>query len=184
MRRIVLAGFLTGLFTLGVLPRAAAAIDAFLKIDEVEGESTDARHPNEIEVLSFSYNILVPPSTGGGGGAGASKPTLSDLVISKRLDKATPLLHQRSAQGTHFRTAVLTLRTAGVSGFVFYQVKLTDVRITSISTIGVAGPDNDRPVETVALGFNKIEWIYTPQAPDGSAGTPVEGSWDVARNSP
>ncbi len=184
MRTTVLAGFLAGLLTLGVTPRAGAAIDAFLKIEGVDGESTDARHPGEIEVLSFSYSILVPSSTGGGGGGGASKATLSDLVISKRLDKTTPVLHQRSAQGTYFRTAVLTLRTAGSSGFVFYQVKLSDVRVTSISTTGVTGADSDRPVETLALGFNKIEWIYTPQAPDGSSDTPVGGSWNVVSNSP
>ncbi|MCW5558358.1 MAG: type VI secretion system tube protein Hcp [Verrucomicrobiae bacterium] len=182
MTASVRARFLAGLLALGIAHSATAAVAAFLKIDGVEGESTDVRHQGEIDVLSFSYSIVNSPPTGGGGGA--SKPVLSDLTISKYLDKSTPILHQRSAQGMYFRTAVLTLQKVGESPFVFYQVKLTDVRIVSVSTAGVAGRDDDRPIETVALAFGKVEWIYTPQAPDGTAGTPVEGSWDVARNSP
>ena len=32
-----------------------AAVDYFLKIDGIEGESADSKHPKEIQVLSFSF---------------------------------------------------------------------------------------------------------------------------------
>ena len=33
------------------------AVDIFLKLGDIKGESTDDKHKNEIEVLSFSWGI-------------------------------------------------------------------------------------------------------------------------------
>lgn len=182
---IVPARLLVAILALGISNPAAAAIEAFLMMDGVRGDAVDARHQGEMEVLSFSHGIVhATPSPGGAGGGGASKPVLSELTITRRLDRATPVLHQRAAQGAHFRNAVLTLRNSGPAGTVFYQVKLTDVRIVSVGTAGVAGDDGGPPVETLALGFGRIEWVYTPQDRNGSTGAPVEGSWDVVRGTP
>ena len=49
-----------------------AAVDYFLKIEGVDGESNDSKHKNEIEILSFSWGATNTGTTahGGGGGAG------------------------------------------------------------------------------------------------------------------
>ena len=159
----------------------SGAYDMFLKISGIEGESTDARHAKEIVVLSFSQGVSVPPSLPGGTGGG--KATFTDLSIVKQVDKSTPLLYQRSAQGTHFPQAVLTLRSVGGSQVEFYKITLTDVLISSVQTGGSSGGDN-RPVETLTLNYAKIEWQYVPVNADGSAATPVNGSWDLRTNTP
>lgn len=38
------------------------ALDMFLKIDGIPGESTDARHRDEIDVLSYNWGESQPPT--------------------------------------------------------------------------------------------------------------------------
>ena len=46
------------------------AVDMFIKIDKIDGESKDAKHKNEIDVLSWSWGASQSGSfhVGGGGG--------------------------------------------------------------------------------------------------------------------
>ncbi|MGZ6880962.1 MAG: type VI secretion system tube protein Hcp, partial [Mycobacteriaceae bacterium] len=50
---------------------AAMATEIFAKIGDIKGESVDAKHKDEIEVLSFSWGVANSGSTGPGGGGGA-----------------------------------------------------------------------------------------------------------------
>jgi type VI secretion system secreted protein Hcp len=177
-RLVILALILAGLLL--PLHRGLAAFDVFLKLEGIEGESTDSKHPKEIEVLSFSHGVSTPaPLPGGGGG----KASFSDINITKVVDKSTPTLYLKCAQGTHIKEALLVLRKSGESGFEFYKIRLTDVLITSVQTSGSSGGDN-RPVESISLNFAKIEWTYIPQKADGSADAPIVTSWNLATNTP
>ena len=37
---------------------ASAAVDTFLKIDGIDGESTDDKHKGEIEVFAWSWSVV------------------------------------------------------------------------------------------------------------------------------
>ena len=71
--------------------------DIHLKIDGIKGESTDARHRDEIVVDSWTWGVAnaAPPAGGGGGGAG--KPSFSDLSFTHRVDRASPLIRQTAS---------------------------------------------------------------------------------------
>lgn len=144
----------------------------------IEGESVDARHPKEIVALSFSQGISVPYSPTGGTG----RATFSELNLVKPVDKATPLLYSFCAQGRHVPQVVLTLRNSGANPFEFYKITLTDVVISSVQTSGSAG--GDKPSESLSLNFTRIEWRYVPQLADGSAGTAIVTTWNLATNTP
>ena len=148
----------------------------FLKLSGIAGESTDPNHPNEIVALGFSQGVT--------GGGGTTRASFSDLTVSKRVDAATPLLYLNAAQSTHLDQAVLTVRssTSGQKPIEFYQIILTDVFITGVQTSGDTG--TDRPTESVSLKFAKIEWRYVPVNPDGSPGTPIITTWNLAANTP
>ena len=162
--------------------RSLAAVDMFLKLVDsngqlIEGESVDQQHPKEILIQSFSHGVTVPSAIGGGG---AGKASFSDLNLIKTLDKASPLLYSFAAQGRHLQQAVLSVRVSGATPFEFYRITLSDVTISSVQT-GGAG---ERPTESLSLNFARIEWRYVPQNANGSAGTPVVTTWNLATNTP
>ena len=141
--------------------------DIFAKLGDIKGESLDAKHKDEIEVLSFSWGVAntVAPGTGGGGGAG--KATFHDLSFVHHIDKASPLLLKACATGTHIKEATITHRKAGKRQQEYLIVKMNDIIITGVTHGGAAGQP-DTGSEMVTLTFAKVDLEYKPQKPDGS----------------
>ena len=46
------------------------AVDMFLKLDGIKGESKDSKHSGEIEILAWSWGLSNSGSFGSGGGGG------------------------------------------------------------------------------------------------------------------
>ncbi|WP_374595324.1 type VI secretion system tube protein Hcp, partial [Aquabacterium sp.] len=68
------------------------AVDMFMKIGDVKGESRDKTHAGEIDVLAWSWGVSNSGSAHTGGGAGAGKANVQDLSFTKYVDKASPPL--------------------------------------------------------------------------------------------
>jgi type VI secretion system secreted protein Hcp len=136
------------------------AFDAFLKIDGIPGESKDAKHRNEIDILSFSWGETNPPDRAAGGGG---KVQLQDFHFVMRTQKSSPALMLACASGQHLKEAVLTCRKAGRVPFEFYKITLTDILVSSFQTGGSGG--QVLPLEEVSFNFIKGEFQYT--APGG-----------------
>jgi type VI secretion system secreted protein Hcp len=154
--------------------------DYFMKIDTVPGDSTDSKHKNEIEVVSWSWGLTNPGAGGVGGGGGAGKAEIQDLHFTARTSKASPVLFINCAKGVHHKTAVLTARKPGASPHEYLVVTLSDAQISSYQ---VAGNENDDlPLDQVSLVFGKIQVSYIPQTPDGKIGTPITRGWNVNKN--
>jgi type VI secretion system secreted protein Hcp len=157
------------------------AIDYFLKIDGVSGESLDSKHKGEIEVESWSWGESNPAQPGGGGGAGAAgKVQIQDLAFTTRFSKASPQLILACASGKHFKDAVLTARKAGKGQQEFLTFSLSDVLVSTYQTGGAGG--DVFPGDSVSLNFSKIRVEYKPQNPDGSLGSSIKAGWDVKQN--
>ena len=153
------------------------AVDMFIKIEGIPGESTDSAHKDEIDILSWSWGMSNSSTLHDGSGGGAGRASFQDLSLTKSVDKATPLLMQGCSTGNHYPAAMLTVRKAGGEPFEYLKIELTDVLITSVSTGGSGG--EDRLTENVTLNFAKFRVIYTPQKPDGSADADVEFGYDI-----
>ena len=82
----------------------------FLKIDGIPGESLDAKHKDEIEVLSWSWGETQPAPVSAGGGAGSGKVAMGDLQVNAQTSRASPQLLLACASGKHLKSAVLTGR--------------------------------------------------------------------------
>jgi type VI secretion system secreted protein Hcp len=155
------------------------AIDIFAKLGDIKGESADSKHKDEIEVLSFSWGVSNPASHGAGGGGGAGRANFQDLSIVHRIDKATPLLLKACATGQHLKEATITHRKAGKGQQEFLVVKLNDVLITSVQHGGdTSGPAS----ETVSLTFDKVDFEYRPQRPDGTVDAGIHFKFDIKAN--
>ncbi len=157
-----------------------AAVDYFLKIDGIQGESRDAKHKGEIDLESFSWAEANAASPGGGaGGGGAGKVQIEDLHVVMKMNKASPLLFLACATGQHLKQAILTARKAGKAQLEFLVFKFSDLLVSSYQT---GGSSDLEPTDHVAFNFSRIEVEYRPQKQDGSLDPPVKAGWDVKAN--
>jgi type VI secretion system secreted protein Hcp len=153
----------------------------FLKIDGIDGESTDVSHKGEIDVASWSWGVSQSGTSGGGGGGGAGKASFQDFHFVMQMSKATPKLLQACASGMHIKEALLSgVRGAGkVKNASFLKVKLTDVIISGLQ---LAESPEAVPAEQVSFSYGKIELTYTLTSSKGTAGTSEKFSWDLKQS--
>lgn len=157
------------------------AVDMFLDIEgEIGGESQDAAHKGEIDILAWSWGLSQAGSFHAGGGGGAGKANFQDISCTKWIDKSSPILMLYCANGDHFKSAKLTVRKAGKKPLEYLVITMTDVLVTSISTGGSGG--EDKLTENVSLNFRTVKVEYKEQKPDGSGDAAKTFAWDIAAN--
>ncbi|WP_298820738.1 type VI secretion system tube protein Hcp [uncultured Roseibium sp.] len=157
------------------------AVDFFLKLDGINGESQDKSHKDEIDVLSWSWGASQSGTTHMGGGSGSGKAFFQDLSITKYVDKSTPVLLQHVSTGKHIAKGTMYVRkAAGDNPLEYIKLEMKDIIVTNVST-GGSGSD-DRITESATLNFGEYKFIYTEQKADGSKGAAPEFAWDIAAN--
>jgi type VI secretion system secreted protein Hcp len=161
------------------------AFDAFLKIDGIAGESADDKHKEWIELDSYSFDIDQPSSAtdSSAGGGTTERVNFSDLHITKKIDKSSPLLMMRCCDGKHIATATIELCRAGGDKLKYLEVKMENVIVSSVRAGGKSQNADGFPSENVSLNFAKVKWTYTQQKrADGTGGGNVAGGWDLTAN--
>jgi type VI secretion system secreted protein Hcp len=156
-------------FALAVPAQASAAVDMFLDLDGIQGESRDTQFRDTIDVLAWSW--------------GASRKdkavNFQDISFTKYIDKSSPALMQNLATGGTIANGSLRVRKAGENPLVYLRLCFTGIRVSSISTGGSGG--EDRLTENVTLNFGTVIERYTEQdARGGSAGS-FQFGWDLVR---
>ena len=158
--------------------------DAFIKIANVPGESTDDKHKEWIEVLSYNWGVDQPQtqSASSHGSLSAERANFHPFSIVKALDKASPKLALACASGEHFPEGTLEICRAGGDKQPYMEYKMTDVMVTSYRPGGTGGGEAI-PLEEVSFSYGKIEWKYTQTkvAGGGAAGN-VAAGWDLKTN--
>ena len=157
------------------------AVDMFLKLGDIKGESVDSSHANEIDVLAWSWGASQSGTTHAGTGGGAGKVSVQDLSITKWIDKATAVIFKHCCDGTHIKEAVLVVRKAGGKKPLEYiKIEMKEGIISGL-TVGGSGGE-DRLTENVTLNFGAFKYEYTPQKADGSGDAAIPAQFDIAKN--
>jgi type VI secretion system secreted protein Hcp len=138
-----------------------AAVDYFLKIDGIQGESKAAKHKGEIDLLSFSWAETQSGTFGTSGGGGTGKVSMQDFQFTMRVNKASPALFLACAQGDHIKSAILTCQKAGKQQ-EFLKITMSDCLVSSFQIGGDVSGDGF-PTDQVSLNFAKIEVDYKEQ---------------------
>lgn len=159
------------------------AIDVYLQIDGIKGESTDDRHKDWIECKSVSWAVEQPRSatSSTGGGHTAERCEHRDIVITKLADLASPILLQTCAAGRTIPKARLEFMRADAQGerVKYFEIELDNVLIGAVSP---AVNEGDIMTEEVGFKFSKVRWKYTQQRISGGIGGNTSGGWDLAAN--
>ena len=156
-----------------------AAVDMFLKLDGIKGESQDAKHKDEIHIESFSWGMSQTGAHSTGGGGGAGKVNVHDISITKHVDKSSPSLMLHCCNGKHIPNGLITVRKAGDKPLEYMKIKLQDILISGVQA---AGHGNVQLSENVTLNFAKFHVEYQEQQADGSGKPGGEMGWDVKKN--
>jgi type VI secretion system secreted protein Hcp len=154
-----------------------AAVDYFLKIDGIPGESKDKTYKDTIQLESWSYGESQGGTMGSGGGGGAGKVVMQDFHFVQKVNKASPLLFRACAKGDHIGSAQLICRKAGGEQIDFFTVTFTDILVSSFQ-IGGSGGSDVIPMEQVSLNFTKIEVAYKEQDTKGKALGAIKAWYD------
>ena len=157
------------------------AFDAFLKIDGIPGESTDEKHKDWIEILSYHHSVNQPVSStaSSAGGATAERADFGGFSITKLVDKATPKLFEASVTGKHIKEITLEVCRAGDDKQKFLEITLEQVLISHYIHEG----DSDFPQESITLSPGKFKIVYSQQKrSDGIPGGNIVAGWDLTTN--
>lgn len=158
-----------------------AAVDYFLKIEGIPGESQDSKHKGEIDIESFSWGATQSGAHAAGGGGGAGKVSMQDFHFVMKINKASPKLFLACANGEHIKKATLVCRKAGKEQQEFMTVTMSDLLVSSFQT-GGSGHGDILPTDQISLNFAKIEFEYKEQKPDGTLGGAVKAGYDLKQN--
>lgn len=159
------------------------AIDVYLQIDGIKGESADTTHKDWIECKSVNWHVLQPKSATAstGGGHTAERTEHKDIVLTKLADLATPLLLQNCSSGKTIPKAKFEfLRADGQGDRVkYFEIELENVLISSVAP---AVEQGDILTEQVSIKYSQVKWKYTQQKVGGGTGGNTSGGWNLSTN--
>jgi type VI secretion system secreted protein Hcp len=162
----------------------------FVGASELQGDSTDTKHANQIEVSSFSHFVRQPKSSSASsaGGLTAERTEHGEMLFTKDIDKSSSKLLRASSAGTVYPKVEITFYRAygGKSSTStsqtrvdYYKVVLEDVVVSSVNqNIG----EGELPTETFGLKYGKITWEYKQHKTDGSSASTGVAGWDLRKN--
>jgi len=160
------------------------AIDVYLQIDGIKGESQDDKHKDWIEVTGIHWGIHQPRSATAstGGGHTAERVEISEISFSKLADLSSPILAQTCAMGRTIPKAKVEFFRADGDGarVKYFEIELENVLIGMVNPH--LGGDDSYLSETINLKFSKIKWKYSQQRIGGGGGGNTAGGWDLAAN--
>ena len=156
------------------------AVDMYLKLEPIKGESQDAKHKDEIDILSWSWGMSQTGKHHTGTGGGAGKVNVQDLTFTHWVDKASADLLKACTKGQHINKGILVVRKAGGDALEYIKLTLEGIIVTSVQTGGSHG--DDLLTENVTLNFSKFKYEYKQQTEKGAAGASPNFGWDVAAN--
>jgi len=159
------------------------AIDVYLQIDGIKGESADDKHKDWIECKSVNWGVTQPKSATAstGGGHTAERCEHKEIELVKLADLSSPMLLQTCSSGKTIPKAKFEFMRADGQGerVKYFEIELENVLIGAVSPMVGEG---DFLHEQVGLKFSKVKWKYTQQKIGGGAGGNTSGGWDLATN--
>ena len=183
MRTGIIVGLMVGIIGILVYAgNAEAAVDMFLKIDSIPGESTDDSHMDWIDVLSMNWGATNTGTTNTGSKDGAGIVSVQDFNFAKEVDKSSPKLFLAVANGQSIRDVQFDLtKSFDLKVMPILNFKFTGAIVTSYAISASAG-DDTVPIENISLNFQKVEYTHSQFDEKGGSKGDVKVSWDIVTN--
>jgi len=159
------------------------AIDVYLQIDGIKGESADNTHKDWIECTAVDFGVLQPRSAtaSSAGGHTAERCEHKDIVVAKLTDLATPLLLEQCSMGKTIPKAKFDFMRADADGkrVTYFSIELENLIISSVYPKVVEG---NIMAETISIKYSQVKWKYVQQKIAGGTGGNTAGGWNLSKN--
>ena len=137
------------------------AVDYFLNLATVPGESVAQNHSGEIQVLSWSWGGSQTSTVSATTGSGAGKVSLSDLNLM-----------------IEFETATLAAVKSGAGNANYMTFALTEVFIASLQF----SASGEVPSVSLSLTYKTFQMDYYSQDAEGTVTNAGTAKYDVTTN--
>jgi len=156
----------------------------FMNYEGIDGESSDQNHKGwvDLEDVLWGVSRKITSSTSTQGDRESSNAIIRDLIITRRMDRATPKFFIESCCGTGRNVLIhLTKTGAGTGADIYMEYTLKNALISNYKVIA-ASQDIDRPTEELTISFIELKAKYIPYDEDGIAQAPIVVGFDTATN--
>jgi type VI secretion system secreted protein Hcp len=151
------------------------AVNAYMKIEGIPGDSTSKQECTDVVSFSFSgerRHAIGAGSSGGETGSGRAK--VGDLFVTKYVDKTSPALFDALCTGKILTNVDLFYdKSVGNKQEDYYKIHLEHAVITKFEKSG----SQEHPLETITFAFGKVKVSYNPEK-DGKLSGWIEKGWD------
>ena len=154
------------------------AVDYFLDIDGIPGESQDDKFKDKIQVLSWSWGASNTSSVGGTGGSGQGKVDISDFSMMLHFDKSTPKFFKSICKGDHVVKGTMSCVKAGANGQPYLKVNFSEIFITSLQM----SASSETPAVSLSFTYNEIGIDYSIQDEKGNLKSTGEVKYSTKGN--
>jgi len=156
------------------------AVDMFLELDGIKGESSDKTHKGKIDLLAYSWGLSNTGTFHIGSGGGSGKANFQDISVTKYVDAASSDLMLACSSGKHIAKGKLIVRKSGENPLEYVVFEFSKLLVSSISTGASTG--EERLTENVTFNFAEVKHTYTAQSAEGGKGDTFPFGWNIAEN--
>lgn len=144
------------------------------------GESTAPGRTGWTEVKSVSFGAINPP--------GATKTSFPPFSLAKNVDILSPQIFANVAgglyvippAGSNAGVTIEFVRTGAAGPVTFFRLELRDALITQTGSSAAASDGSS--TENIAIDVLAMRYTSWPILANGSQGTPVVKSWNIAND--
>ncbi len=150
----------------------------YMNYEGIKGDVTESGHKDWIEVNSFQWGVgrAIGSPTGRGMNREAAAPSVSEIVVTKPLDKSSNALLREALQGAGKKVTINFCKTEANKLETYLEIKLENVLISGFSE----SSGGDRPSESISLNFTKVEYAQLTGDVTGKLGAANRVSYDLA----
>lgn len=149
---------------------------------KIESETRDGKHPNWLEIASWSHALKQPRSATAStaGGHTAERCNHADMEFVKEIDSSSPSLWLACSQGDTFNKVNIEFyRASGNESLRYLEIVLNNAIVSSVMTYVES---EGIPHERFSLQYASVKWIYTTQGIDGKKCANNPQVWSLSKN--
>lgn len=153
----------------------------YLKIQGMEGDVSAKGHEKWIEVSCMNFNVSrnINTKPGAVSDRESTRPSISEIEISKTIDKTSPHLFSEACVGKS-KLVNLDICRTGETLSAYVQYTLSNAIISYYGIIISSDTHGLQPTEKIRINFDKIEMKVIPFDAKHNPGSPIPAGYDLA----